>query len=214
MQGGVFSKSNDHASIGIGALIIFIAMILAAGVTASVMYQTMNNMQQRALQTSQETLRDISSGLRITHISGYVLNSLIDQMAFFIETTAGSDAIDLAETTIQLSNSDTVSILHYDNTTFTASVSSGLFGTVNSSNLTNTEFGILVIRDLDSSCISSNPVINNNDLVVLLVNTTNCFSGIDKSIKIRGKIIPEQGISGVISFTSPSTYTTTIVDLI
>jgi archaellin len=39
---------NKKASMGIGSMIIFIAMILVAGVTASVMIQTMNSLQQQA----------------------------------------------------------------------------------------------------------------------------------------------------------------------
>ena len=206
-------SSNEYASIGIGSLIIFIAMIVTAGVTASVIFQTMDSMQQQALSTSQETIQDISTGLRINYISGYVNNSLITQMIFFVETIAGSDPVNLAETTVQLSDSETSSILHYDNTTFSSSVSNGLFGTVNSTNISNIEFCVLVIRDSDSSCTESIPVINANDLVAILVNTTNCFNGIGKSVSVSGKIMPEQGISGIIEFTSPSTYTTTIVDL-
>jgi len=206
-------SSNEYASIGIGSLIIFIAMIITAGVTASVIFQTMDSMQQQALRTSQETIKDISTGLKISHISGYIQNSSITKLVFFVETIAGSDAVDLAETTVQLSNSETVSILHYDNTTFSASVTNGLFGSVNSSNLSNIDFSVLVIRDIDSSCTSSNPVINKNDLVAILVNTTSCFSGISNSISVSGRIMPEQGISAVIGFTTPSSFTTTIIDL-
>jgi hypothetical protein len=57
-------RANLNADIGIGALIIFIAMIMVAGVTASVMIQTMNNLQQQAIKTSEQTIRDISSGLK------------------------------------------------------------------------------------------------------------------------------------------------------
>ena len=188
-------------------------MIITAGVTASVIFQTMDSMQQQALRTSQETIKDISTGLKISHISGYIQNSSITKLVFFVETIAGSDAVDLAETTVHLSNSETVSILHYDNTTFSASVTNGLFGSVNSSNLSNIDFSVLVIRDIDSSCTSSNPVINKNDLVAILVNTTSCFSGISNSISVSGRIMPEQGISAVIGFTTPSSFTTTIIDL-
>jgi len=206
-------SSNEYASIGIGSLIIFIAMIITAGVTASVIFQTMDSMQQQALRTSQETIKDISTGLKISHISGYIHNSSITKLVFFVETIAGSDAVDLAETTVQLSDSETVSILHYDNTTFSSSVTNGLFGSVNSSNLSNIDFSVLVIRDIDSSCTSSNPVINKNDLVAILVNTTSCFSGISNSISVSGRIMPEQGISATIGFTTPSSFTTTIIDL-
>lgn len=210
--GGVFA-SNDQASIGIGSLIIFIAMIISAGVAASVVFQTMNTMQQQALQTSQETIKDISSGLRLTHVSGYVSNSSISQLCFFVKTTAGSSAIDLSQARLQLSDSEQMPILLFDNESFSNTISNGLFQTLNMSNVTNEEFGVLVIRDIDNTCSSDNPVINDNDLVGILVNTTSCFSGIAPRTSVSGKIVPEQGMSAIISFTTPSTYTDTIIDL-
>ena len=211
-HGGVFS-TDDHASIGIGSLIIFIAMIVSAGVAASVVFQTMDSMQQQALQTSQETIKDISTGISLTHVSGYVSNNSITQLCFFVKTTAGSDAIDLSQIRLQLSDTESMPILLYDNTSFSSTVLSGLFQTLNMSNLTNAEFGVIVIRDLDSSCSSSYPVINDNDMVGLLVNTTSCFNGISSRTSVSGKIVPEQGMSAVFGFTTPSAYTDTIIDL-
>jgi len=211
-SGGVFS-TEDHASIGIGSLIIFIAMIISAGVAASVVFQTMDSMQQQALQTSQETIKDISSGLRLTHVSGYVSNESIAQLCFFVKTTAGSEAIDLSEARLQISDSQKMPILLFDNESFSTTVTNGLFQTLNMSNLTNTEFGVLVIRDNDNSCTVDTPSINRNDLVGILVNTTACFEGIAPRCSVSGKIVPEQGISAIFDFTTPSTYTETIIDL-
>jgi len=39
------------------------------------------------------------------------------------------------------------------------------------------------------------------------------FSGIGTRTKVSGKVMPEYGISGVISFTTPSTYINTIIEL-
>ena len=46
---------NENASIGIGTIVIFIAMVLVAGIAASVIIQTMNSMEQQAMRTGQET---------------------------------------------------------------------------------------------------------------------------------------------------------------
>ena len=211
-HGGVLSN-EDHASIGIGSLIIFIAMIVSAGVAASVVFQTMDSMQQQALQTGQETIKDISTGISVSYVSGYVSNNTITQLCFFVKTTAGSDAVDLGETRLQISNAETMPILSYDNTSFSSSVSTGLFQTLNMTNLTNADFGIVVIRDLDSSCSSSHPVINDNDMVGLLVNATSCLNGISSRTSVSGKIVPEQGMSAVFGFTTPSVFTDTIIDL-
>jgi flagellin FlaB len=208
---GLFA--NKEASIGIGSLIIFIAMILVAGMAASVIIQTMNNLEQQAMQTGEETMRDISSGLKVTHASGHSNGTDIDQLAIFITPSAGSESIDLTYTYISISDTNTQAILSYSSNEFSSSVSSGLFGTLNESNLTSTTFGVMVIRDIDSSCTSTSPNINSDDLVVLLINTSECFTGIDPRTEVNGNVIPEQGINGVIGFTTPSSYVDTIIDL-
>ena len=204
---------KDNAAIGIGTLIIFIAMILVAGMAASILIETMNSLEQTALKSGQETLKDISSGLKITHISGFNNGTVIDQIAIFIELTAGSDMIDLTETYISLSDTSKQVILNYSTSVFNTSITNGLFGTANSSRLTATQYGIMIIRDIDSSCTSTDPIINDEDLVVFLVNTSQCFSGISTRTEVSGNVVPEQGISGVISFTTPSTFIDTIIEL-
>ncbi|HWR63577.1 MAG TPA: flagellin [Candidatus Thermoplasmatota archaeon] len=206
-------RTNLNADVGIGALIIFIAMIMVAGVTASVMIQTMNNLQQQAVKTSEETIRDISSGLKVTFVSGYVQNSTITQLAVFVSTTSASDDIDLSYGILSLTDSAKKVILNYTSTCFSHTVSNGLFGTLDTSNLTSSQFGVLVIRDSDGSCNATTPVIDDEDLVVLIVNTTTCFSGLGTRTDVTGEIYPEHGVHGVIGFTTPSTYVHSIVDL-
>ena len=205
--------SHEDAAIGIGALIVFIAMILVAGISASVIIQTMNTLSEQALITGQETLRDVSSGLEVTHVSGYTNSTHITQLAIFVTPITASDAIDLRYGYISLSDSSDKVVLNYTSTCFSSSASGGLFGTLNASNLSSTTYGIVVVRDVDSSCTASSPVINERDLVVLIVNTTACFSGIDPQTEVLGSIYPEYGINGVISFSTPQTYLDTIIDL-
>ena len=215
MVGRIISRgfSDDNASIGIGSLIIFISLILVAGITASVIMQTMNSLQQRALTTGQESIRDIADGVKVTHVAGYSNGSKITQLALFISPIAGSNGIDLTYTSVTISDTATEVILSYNSSCFSGNASGGLFGTVNSSNLTTTTYGVIVIRDIDNSCSSSTPLINNDDLVVILVNTTKCFNGISTRTKISGKVIPEHGVNGVIAFTTPSAYVDNIIDL-
>jgi len=157
---------EKNAAVGIGTLIIFIAMILVAGIAASVIIQTMNSLEQQALQTGLETMRDVSSGLRVTQVSGYNNGSTISQIAIFLRTTAGSDDIDLTYAYISLSDTSKSVILNFNTSIFNSSVSGGLFGTLDDTNLTESTYGLMVVRDVDNSCVPTNPTINNDDLVV------------------------------------------------
>jgi flagellin FlaB len=169
-------------------------------------------MQEQAMKTGDETLRDVSSGLQVTHVSGYNNGSTLSQLAIFLTTTAGSNDIDLTYTYITLSDTIQQVILTY-NGSYSRDASNGLFGTLNTSNISASTYGIIVIRDIDTSCTSSTPVVNEDDLVALIIDTGDCFSGISPRTEVLGKVIPEAGINGVISFTTPSAYVHTILDL-
>jgi len=188
-------------------------MILVAGITANVLIQTMNSLSEQALKTGEETIRDISGGLKVTQIHGYVDSSLITQLAIFISPLSGSDQLDLNSTFITLSDTSDTVILNYTTSCFSASVSSGLFGTLDDTKLTASRYGLMVIRDVDSSITSDDPSLNDQDLVVLLVNTTACFSGIGTREEVSGEVMPEYGSRGVFSFVTPPAYINTIETL-
>lgn len=208
-----FDHKENIGAIGIGALIIFIAMILVAGITASVIIQTMNDIQNRAMNVGRETIRDISAGVEVTQISGYVVDSRIDQLAIFLSPIVASEDIDLSHTFVSISDTNKKVILSYDSSMFSNSVNNSIFQTLNSSNLTPSTYGVVVVRDTDRSCTAVSPVINENDIVAIIVNTTKCFSGIPPRTEVYGNVVPEYGVSGVISFVTPSTLINKIVDL-
>ena len=60
-----FKKLNDSGAIGIGAMIVLIAMILVAGVAASVLISTSNTLQSQAMKTGAQTTREVASGISV-----------------------------------------------------------------------------------------------------------------------------------------------------
>ncbi len=188
-------------------------MLLVAGIAASVLIQTMNSLEQQALRTGTETIREISSGLKVTHVSGYSNSSHISQIALFISPLAASEDIDINSTYVSISDSSKSTVLRYNSSIYSSSISNGIFNTINSENLNSDEFGIIVIRDIDNSCVSDAPIINNQDLVVVIINVTKTFSGFTTRTDVFGSLEPEFGINGIFSFTTPSSYTNTIIDL-
>lgn len=208
-------KEKDVGAIGIGAMIVFIAMVLVAGIAASVLVQTANNLQMQAMSTGRETTDEVSTGVSALYIEGHVdSNSKIDQLAIVIKPRAGSKDIDLNETIMTISDTTKKCVLLWNTSSFSSSVGAG--GVFNESvftNLTGTEFGIIVLEDADGSCNSSTPVINRGDCVILAVNATNCFSGIDARDDVWGQIIPEWGAPGVYMFRVPSSLYDTIINL-
>jgi flagellin FlaB len=204
-------------------MIVFIAMVLVAGIAASVLVQTANKLEMQAMVTGEETTSEVATGLTVFDIEGHVSSSVINYLAIAVKPRAGSMDIDLEQTVIELCNgSKKVLLTYYDNETwdFASNVSAydgRVFSTNTISwNMSNEEFGIIVIEDADTSCLVGTPVINRGDTVLLCINTANCFtgaSGLSAREDIWGQVIPEEGSFGVFSFRVPTSLSDTVYDL-
>ena len=215
-------KERDVGAIGIGAMIVFIAMVLVAGIAASVLIQTSGKLESQAMKSGQETIAEVSSGISVFDIVGKK-NSDLQYLGITVRARAGAPDIDLNETIIILSDGTTKCVLLYngwtDATHYNNSVDTDdgqLFGTGTWSDLTNEEFGIIVLQDVDSSCLQTTPIINKGDKVVLTIRcaATGAFGReLPERTDIFGRVLPEVGSPGIISFTTPSAYNDVIFDL-
>ena len=203
----------DTASIGIGAMIIFIAMVLVAGIAASVLVQTSTRLEMQALKTGQETITEVASGLKVDAIEGHNSSGKIDKMAIEITSKAGAPDIDLAQTVIEVSDATDKYILTQDGGGYTnvSSVNGSIFG--NGAFGSSTAFGITVLQDADESCTQDNPIINFGDHIVLGVNAQSVFGGLDPRTDVSGLVICEEGSPGIIGFTTPASYIEPVMEL-
>jgi len=211
---------NKAASIGIGALIIFIALVLIAGMAASVIIQTSSKLETQTLQTGRDTQKEVSTGLDICTIEGYTTSSSADisKLAIMVRPRSGTEYVDLSGAFIELSNSTIKVILNYTDSfydepdgldnIFAATVFPNTGTTYDSS-----KFGILVFEDADDSMSSSIPLMNRGDKAFLCINTTAVFSDIPERTTIWGNVIPEEGFGGAIKFDTPSTYADNVMEL-
>ena len=75
-------RNREEGSIGIGAMIVFIALILVAAVASTIIIKTAEELQQNAESTSDDTRKEISGKVNIIQIivngsSGNDIDSLI-----------------------------------------------------------------------------------------------------------------------------------------
>ena len=61
-------RNRDEGSIGIGAMIVFIALILVAAVASTIIIKTAEELQQNAESTSDDTRKEISGKVNIIQI--------------------------------------------------------------------------------------------------------------------------------------------------
>ena len=215
--------NKDVGSIGIGAMIVFIAMVLVAGIAASVLIQTSTTLESQALATGRETTDEVASGVAVFDILGYAdtgSSADISKLAIGIRPRAGSDGIDIAETYIELSDTTTKVVMNYSTAWFSEPnglddiFGAAVFPAYGDGSADGSQFGVLVIEDADNSITGATAVvINRGDKIYLGINGTATFSDISERTDMWGIIVPELGAPGVISFRTPASYTDDVMNL-
>jgi flagellin FlaB len=92
---------NEDADVGIGTLIIFIAMVLVAAVAAAVLIQTSGILQQKASTVGKEATSEVSSNLKIVSIVATVSGENATALDFAIEVSSGGNPIDISKTKVK-----------------------------------------------------------------------------------------------------------------
>ena len=209
-------KEDKEAMIGIGTLIIFIAMVLVAAVAASVLIQTSQTLQQRAYKVGGETIQEVSSGIRIDDIIGYATpaRDRLNLMAMIVAPRAGSQYIDLENVvvTVQIDN---YTVLQFDSNLVAGNVSGdGVFHTLDDTQLNSTVFGMIVVHDSDNSIITTNGMnVGDSAFVVVNLSAATHTSGVLPRKEITGTILPEIGMSAVYYVRTPSVFENRIITL-
>jgi len=98
------NNDEDRGQVGIGTLIVFIAMVLVAAIAAGVLINTAGFLQSQAEATGQESTDLVSERIDVTSEVGIVGNNTTGELKAIkitVSGAAGADQIDLSETTIQ-----------------------------------------------------------------------------------------------------------------
>ena len=195
-------KKDERGQVGIGTLIVFIAMVLVAAIAAAVLINTAGLLQQRAQATGKEATEQTSTGLNVVSASGKVYddtsgdNDAVYSVNITVKLRPGSLNIDLSETVVQYIDDTTSAELTY-------------VGTMNTEG-NSTCFGVFEIQDPDDSL----PVINDReDVAIINLNVSKIRKGSDDTASVTDgigegdsatiKIIPPTGATTVFTFVVP-----------
>jgi len=98
------TNREDRGQVGIGTLIVFIAMVLVAAIAAGVLINTAGFLQTQAEATGEESTDLVSERIDVTSEVGIVgseANGELSEIRLSVSGAPGADQIDLSETTIQ-----------------------------------------------------------------------------------------------------------------
>lgn len=98
------SANNDRGQVGIGTLIVFIAMVLVAAIAAGVLVHTAGFLQTQAEETGTQSTQQVADAVNIITETGEVgTDDEIHELRVGVQPAAGASEINLAALTIQYS---------------------------------------------------------------------------------------------------------------
>lgn len=217
-------NKDERGQVGIGTMIVFIAMVLVASVAAAVLIQTSGYLQQRAMSVGRQTTEEVSTGVYVFQIGGHVNDKSLNQLIIYVRPNMGGSTVDLNQTIMKLSNGGIQSVLRFNDTTSNGELEAvtdisgegvnDIYSASAWNGTSDSQFGIVVLQDADSSVQKTGSVvINDGDKVGLLVNTTAVFGGLGTRKQVVGEVVPEVGSPGIISFNTPPAYMKKTIEL-
>ncbi|MFP4111574.1 MAG: archaellin/type IV pilin N-terminal domain-containing protein [Candidatus Woesearchaeota archaeon] len=185
---------GKRAEVGIGTLILFIAMILVAAIAASVLIQTATSLQNKALLTGKRTQEQISTGISVllVYAEDGSTNNDLDNFSMKIKLTPGSEPLKLNDTLIEFDLSDGSADLEYNST--------GDCETAGSFKTSTSGDGVFAATHLVEGSEYRQHYLHSGDVVKVCFASPRSITP-DEDIAIR--IIPKVGIPSVIETATP-----------
>ncbi len=196
-------REDEEGAMGVGTLIIFIAMVLVAAVAAGVLIDTANRLQQQAQRTGREAIMEVSSSFKVQDVFGETNETdggvrKIENITLKVGLAAGANSQDLNQTIIQLQSADG---------------ETNLQGASENSEANGTHYYWEPIIKQESDVVNS--FVEPGDLFKISINLTEIdeIEPLGTQARLDLQIIPKHGTSTYEQIISPSTLTTKIVDL-
>ena len=168
---------NDRGQVGIGTLIVFIAMVLVAAIAAGVLINTAGFLQTKSEQTGQESSAQVSNRVQVVSGFGNVGNDeTVETINLTVMRGSGSDDINLSTATIEWIGPEEAKTLTYNND--------------HGEDPDGSEFNVSAIKDTDDS----EPVLNSqNDRFTIRMDATAISNALGEGESVKLKLTTQYG---------------------
>ena len=194
---------KKKAEMGIGTLIIFIAMILVAAVAAGVLIQTASSLQSQALLTGERSKEQIGTNMQALEVTAQ--NGSDQNVEYFYETvklSPGSGEINLNDALLVFETSSNVAYLQYGGMQPICSYDRDENGTGSNGFYTEdaTNDGYFTVQ-YESGGISYG-YITSSDIVIICYESPGGSLGTDQRVKVS--LVPRIGTPLVLDLMTPA----------
>jgi flagellin-like protein len=152
------ANMSKKAEMGMGTLIIFIAMILVAAIAAAVLISTTSSLQSKALETGSATRQEVGTSLTVIEITatdGTNDTTILNNFTALLRLAAGSEPIRFADTLLTFNLNNDSRSYRYNATSNCTNVSGNDFAVRYEITGIDNRQGYLVNGDVSSICFIS-----------------------------------------------------------
>ncbi|MFC2153944.1 archaellin/type IV pilin N-terminal domain-containing protein [Candidatus Altiarchaeota archaeon] len=184
--------------MGIGTLIIFIAIIIVAAVASVVLISTSGSLEQQALTTGKGTQEEVSTGARAFSVIASDASDVrtVDHFEMMLRLSSGSEAIKFSNTIITIDTYNSSSELVFGEVVNSSNTSSD--------NSSNTSSGTYDVQYLTTALAYEGGYFNIGDVVKIIFDTG--FPIGEREV-VRIQLIPEAGQLTHLEFITPTAMT-------
>ena len=187
------TDEEERGQVGIGTLIVFIAMVLVAAIAAGVLINTAGFLQSKSQETGQQSSKQVSNRLQEVSTVGNVSDSdKVDMVNVTVTQAPGAGEIDIQNAT--------VTWIGPSGTNQLVANTSGVYSSL-SDGIQNNEFSYESVKNADGE----NPEVLNDpdDRLNLVFDTKQINSVLGEGDEVTIKINTMSGATTSIRFTVP-----------
>ncbi|MCE5296661.1 MAG: hypothetical protein LLG16_06105 [Euryarchaeota archaeon] len=190
-------KLDKRAEMGVGTMIIFIAMVLVAAVAASVLISTANDVREQAQDTGSQAIDNVATGFICYDVVGTasVTDGTLTSVDVYLRLQSGSPSINMENVLISVNDGN--QNLLYNNTGTSPLYTAGQVVAVSGADWT----------------ADAVKMVGQGDMIKISIDLNELTNDVENSQYVQITITPAYGQATLVTFYTPEVFTTAMVDL-